>query len=89
MMEEVGVKYMRQLQREMRSRAWFTSVPHRLHGTEMSQEEFRNNLHLRNGLMFLKIPTDCDGCGKKFTTNHAMLCPKEEILLDRHDDTAK
>ena len=43
-----------------------SAVPHRLNGTELSWEEFRDNLHLRYGLMLQDIPATCNGCGNKF-----------------------
>ena len=39
------------LHRSTRNEAWLSAVPHGLNGTELSQEEFRNNLRLRYGLM--------------------------------------
>ena len=35
------------------------------------------------------IPTTCDGCGKKFSIEHALSCPKGGLVLARHDDAAK
>ena len=35
------------------------------------------------------IPATCDECGKKFSIEHALSCPKGGLVLERHDDTAK
>ena len=35
------------------------------------------------------IPATCDGCGKKFSIEHALSCPKGGLVLARHDDAAK
>ena len=56
---------------------------------ELSREEFRDNLRLRYRLMPQDIPTTCDGCGKKFSIENALSCPKEDLVLARHDDAAK
>ena len=56
--------------------AWLSTVPHRLYGTELSREEFQNNLRLRYGLMPQDIPATCDGCGKKFSIDHVLSCLK-------------
>ena len=73
----------------MSNGAWLSVVPHRLNGTELSQEEFWDNFCLRYGLMPQDIPTTCNGCGKRFSIEHALSCPKGGLVLERHDDTAK
>ena len=35
------------------------------------------------------IPTNCDGCGKRFSIEHALLCPKGGLFLAQNDDAAK
>ena len=35
------------------------------------------------------IPATCDGCGKKFSIEHATSCPKGGLVLERHDDATK
>ena len=35
------------------------------------------------------IPAPCDGCGKKFSIDHTLSCPKGGLVLTRHDDTTK
>ena len=77
------------INRATRNGEWISSVPHRLNSTEFSQEEFRDNLRLRYGLMPQDIPTTCDGCGKRFSINHALSCPKCGLVLERNDDAAK
>ena len=69
--------------------AWLSAVPHRLNGTELSQEEFQDHLRLRYGLMPQEIPATCDGCVKKFSIEHALSFPKVGLVLARHDDSAK
>ena len=60
------------LHREKSNGAWLSAVPHRLNGTELSREEFRDNLCLRYGLMPQDIPATCDGCGKKFLIENSL-----------------
>ena len=69
--------------------AWLRDVPHHLNGMDLSQEEFRDNLCLRYGLMPQDIPTTCDGCDKRFSIKHALSLPKGDLVLERHDGTAK
>ena len=73
----------------MRNGAWLSAAPHCLNGTELSREEFRDNLRLRYELMPQDIPTTCDGCIKKFSIDHALSCPKGGLVLARYDDAAK
>ena len=35
------------------------------------------------------IPTTYDGCGKKFSIEHALSYPKGCLVLARHEDAAK
>ena len=72
-----------------RNGAWLSAVPHLLNGTELSREEFRDNLRLRYRLMPQDVPATCNGCGKIFLIEHALSCPKGGLDLARHDDTAK
>ena len=72
-----------------RNGAWLRAVPHRRNGTELSREEFRDNLCLRYGLMPQDFPVTCDGCGKRFFIEHAISCPKVGLVLARHYDAAK
>ena len=66
-----------------------TAIPHCLNGTELSREEFQYNLLLRYGIVPFKLPTDCDGCEKKFLLPHAISCPKGVLVLEQYTDAAK
>ena len=39
--------------------------------------------------MSQEIPATCDGCGKRFSIEHTISCPKVGLVLVRHDDAAK
>ena len=83
--EQAGRQEKNILHRETRNGAWLSAVPHRLNGKELSWEEFRDNLRLRYGLMLPDISATCDGCGKKFSIEHAISFPKGGLVLVRHD----
>ena len=87
--EQAGHQEKNRLHRATRNGACLSDVPHRLNGTEFSWEEFRDNLRLRYGLMLQDIPATCDGCGKKFSIENALSCPKGDFVLARNDDAAK
>ena len=73
--------------RSTRNGAWLSAVPYRLNGTELSWQEFWDNLRLKYGLMHQDIPATCDGCGKKLSIEHAISCQKCGLVLEQHDDT--
>ena len=70
--ELAGGQERNRLHRATRNGAWLIDLPHRLNVTELSLEEFWDNLRLRYGLMPQDIPKTCDGCGKKFLIEHAL-----------------
>ena len=84
-----GVQDRNRIHRATRNGACLIAVPHRLNGTELYREEFQDNLLLGYGLMPQDIPATCDGCGKKFSIDHSLPCPKGGLVLARHDDAAK
>ena len=69
--------------------SWLTVIPHLLNVTELSTEEFQDNLILRYGIFLLNLPTDCDGCDKKLLVPNALSCPKGSLVLLRRNDVAK
>ena len=87
--EQTGGHEKIHLHRAMRNGAWFSDVPHRLNGTELSREVFRDSLHLRYGLMPQDTPVTCDGCGKEFSIEHTLSCPKGGLVLARHEATRR
>ena len=83
------IQVRQRLHRTTSNWAWLSAIPHCLNGTELSQEEFRYNLLLRYVLMHQDIPGTCDGCGKKFSIEHALSCPGGGLLMACHDDAAE
>ena len=77
------------LHRATSNGSWISAVPHRLNGTELSREEFRDNLRLRYGLMPQDMPGTCDGCGKRLSIEHALSCPKGGLVMVRQTEAAK
>ena len=73
--------------RNCRNGAWLTVVPSRLNGTDLSANEFRDNIRLRYNFKPLDMPSRCDGCGAKLTVEHAMSCKVGGLVHCRHDTT--
>jgi hypothetical protein len=78
----------RRMRRSKETGAWLTLTPNTLNGTELSEEEFRDNLRLRFGLQPLSLPEECDGCSKKFSVDHALSCKRGGLVTLRHNDVA-
>ena len=54
--ELAGGQERNRLHRATRNGAWLRDIPHRLNGTDLSWEEFRDNLRLRYRMMPQQIP---------------------------------
>ena len=87
--EHTGGQERNLLHRATGNGAWISAIIHRLNGMELSREESRDNLRLRYGLMPEDIPAICNGCGKRFSIEHALSFPKDDLVLARNDETAK
>ena len=87
--ELAGGQERNRLHRETRNGVWLSAIPHRLNSTELSQEEFRDNIRLRYRLMPQDIRATCDGCGKRFSIKNSLSCPKGGLFMVRNDDAAK
>ena len=79
----------RRLERAKRTGLWLTTAPETLNGTELSPEEFTDNLRIRYGNPIPELPQKCDGCGANFSVDHALTCHKGGLILQRHNDLAK
>jgi hypothetical protein len=86
--EETGPSEKWRLRRSILSGSWLTCTPSWVNGTELSADEFRDNLRLRYNLKPLYIPECCDGCGAKMTVEHALSCKVGGLVHIRHDDVA-
>jgi hypothetical protein len=76
----------RRILRSAATGAWLSTLPSLLNGSDLSAEEFRDGVRLRFGLPPTSLPPRCDGCGERFTTEHAMSCRKGGLILQRHND---
>ena len=66
--------------------AWLTVAPNKLAGNLLSAEEWRDNARLRYGMRPLGLCDRCDGCGARFTVEHALQCSKGGLVVLRHDN---
>jgi hypothetical protein len=54
--------------------AWLSVILNRFDGTELSGEEFQDNLAICCGLHPRGLPKRCDGCKEPFTVEHVLSC---------------
>jgi len=76
----------RRMARAKETGAWLTVMPNSLNGTDLSADEFRDNLRIRLGLTPASLPSHCVGCNDRFTVEHAMTCKKGGLIVQRHND---
>lgn len=67
---------------------WLSVMPSTVNGTELSPQEFRDNLLLRYGRSPGDLQETCDGCNKSFSVQHALDCKKGGLITQRHNEIA-
>ncbi len=87
--ERGGRKIAKRLERMGKTGAWLSVIPNRFDGTELTREEFQDNLAICYGLHPRGLPERCDGCNKPFTVEHGISCKKGGFVGQRHDDVCK
>jgi hypothetical protein len=84
-----GRKTAKRLERMGETGAWLLAIPNCFDGTELSREEFQDNLAICYGLRPRGLPKRCDGCNKPFLVEHRLSCKKGGFVGQRHDDVCK
>ena len=67
---------------------WLSVMPSTVNGTELSAQEFRDNLQLRYARSPGDLPERCDGCNAPFTVQHSLDCKCGGLIIQRHDEIA-
>ncbi len=76
----------RTIRRGKETGLWLTTLPSTVNGTELSAQEFRDQLLLRYARSPGDLPSQCDGCGQAFSVQHAMTCKKGGLVIIRHNE---
>ena len=79
----------RTLRRATQTGNWLTILPSRVNGTELGRDEFRDALRRRYGYELTNLPDTCDGCGAKFSLEHASTCKSGGLIIQRHDEISQ
>ena len=53
---------------------WLAATPNFSCGNVLSSQEFRDELRNRHGMELLNAPSECDGCGSKFSISYSLSC---------------
>ena len=65
---------------------WLTVLPMSQDHFDLTAQEFRDALVLRYWKPLLNVPSNCDGCGSPFSLNHALICRKGGLIIQRHNE---
>jgi hypothetical protein len=69
---------------------WLSIImPSTLNGTELSTQELRDTLLLRNARTPGDLPSHCDGCGATFCVRHALECKVGGLVTLWHNKINK
>ena len=72
--------------RNEKTGTWLTVLPTVKDGNVLSATEFRDGLALRFAREPKGLPPICDGCGSRFTVDHALSCKKGGLVTQRHNE---
>jgi hypothetical protein len=64
---------------------WLSVLPSAVNGTELSSQEFRDALLLRNARCPPDLQIRCDGCQQKFSVHHALECKRGGLVISGHN----
>ncbi len=71
---EPGQRMRVQAQVDTKGMAWLGVLPLAKESFDLSAEQWRDRLALTYGWALKGLPEKCDGCGKPFNTDHALIC---------------
>ncbi|KAL7474631.1 hypothetical protein ACHAW6_000596 [Cyclotella cf. meneghiniana] len=65
---------------------WLSTIPDRFSGTELTKDEWLDNVAIRYGRRPADLPDHCDGCGSGLTLEHGLSCKRGGLVGIRHND---
>ncbi len=68
---------------------WLTVIPNHFDGTELSWEEFQDNVAIHYGLCPRGLPEHCVGCREPFTVEHGLSCKKGGFVGQQHNNVCE
>uniref|UniRef100_A0A0G4FDJ9 Uncharacterized protein n=1 Tax=Chromera velia CCMP2878 TaxID=1169474 RepID=A0A0G4FDJ9_9ALVE len=72
--------------KEKRQSGWLTATPLKEHGMNLSPDEFRDAMTIRYQGRVGGEKSRCEGCGGRWSLQHALNCPVGGLPTLRHDE---
>ena len=78
-------KAKQKLERACEVYGWITILPRYQDGTDMSREDFRDDIRWYLDITLQNTPLECDGCSDPFTVEHECLCNRRGLVNLPHN----
>ncbi|KAL7474784.1 hypothetical protein ACHAW6_000750 [Cyclotella cf. meneghiniana] len=66
--------------------AWFLTIPDSFSGTDLTKDEWLDNVAIRYGRCPTNLPYQCDGCGARLMLEHGLSCKRGRLIGIHHND---
>ena len=76
----------RRTRRNEEAGAWLSIQPTYTNGLSLSKDEWRDGVRMRYGLELKDLQKKCDGCGCRFSVEHALKCKQGGLVVGRHNE---
>jgi len=86
LMERLPPKVKKRMERATAAGAWLSTIPDRFSGTELTKDEWLDNVAIRYGQRPANLPDQCNGCGAGLTLEHGLSCKRDGLVGIRHKD---
>ncbi|KAL7474910.1 hypothetical protein ACHAW6_000853, partial [Cyclotella cf. meneghiniana] len=86
LMERSPRKVKKRMEQATAAGAWLFTIPDRFSGTELTKDEWFDNVAIRYDRCPANLPDQCDGCGTGLTLEHGLSCKHSGLVGIRHDD---
>ena len=76
----------RRTRRNEEAGAWISIQPTYTNGLSLSKDEWRDGVRMRYGLQLQDLQKKCDGCGGRFSIEHALKCKQGGLVVGHHNE---
>ncbi|KAL7474225.1 hypothetical protein ACHAW6_000210, partial [Cyclotella cf. meneghiniana] len=86
LMERSPPKVKKRMEHAAVAGAWLSTIPERFSGTELTKEEWFDNIAIRYSNHPANLPDKCNRCMAGLMLEHGLSCKKGSLVGIRHDD---